>query len=100
MPLSYASKGITMYYYVLSLPAPDVLQILCRRRSGNAARTVGKKKVDRCGVVRLLYKQIGRTSCLSDLGHCSRSRLMQFGVDLRSGHINNIQGRRAIEIGE
>ena len=59
-----------------------------------------KKKVDRGGVVRLLYKQIGRTSCLSDLGHCSRSRLMQFGVDLRSGHINNIQGRRAIEIGE
>ena len=44
MPLSYASKGITMYYYVLSLAAPDVLQILCRRRSGNAARTVGKRK--------------------------------------------------------
>ena len=27
MPLSYASKGITMYYYVLSLPVQDVLQI-------------------------------------------------------------------------
>ena len=47
-----------LYYYVLSLPVRDVLQILCRRRSGNAARTVGKKKVDRGGVVRLLYKQI------------------------------------------
>ena len=59
-------------------------------------------QVDRGGVVRLLYKQIPVSPQILSVGFGTQfPRPAQFGAgDLRSGHINNIQGRRGTEIGE
>ena len=79
------------HYYVL----------LCTFPTGSGC-TSNPMRVDRDGVVRLQYKQIPVSLDKLSVGFGTLFPIpAQFGAgDLRSGHINNIQGRRATEIGE
>ena len=78
------------HYYVL----------LCTFPPGSGC-TSNPMRVDRGGVVRLLYKQIPVSPYILSVGFGTLFPLpAQFGPgDLSSGHINNIEGSRGTEIG-